>query len=745
MVHKDNLSTAREMKKLRYYIVASALAVIPLVSSCDQGLKDLEERVDGIEVRIQSLREGLDALNQSIEALQAVSSGQTVSSWSETAGAYTIVFSDGTEIALAKGSIGVGSAPAFKIDDEGYWTVNYGDGYSRLTGTDGNPVYAIGLNGVVPVFGVDDSGYWTVCYDGATFIRVTDAGGAPVLAVNSGEGADIFFESVYESDGYLVFKLKDGKEYRSPIVPDFWCRIDVPDDYQFFDWTDTKAYNISMNNVVQTTIFAPEGWKASIEDGTLTVTAPDKPTKSGGRIIAESSADVAVLAVSAGGFCCFARVRVQLKSNAVPALEATVESVSYDSVVFSLDLQNVSEYYYVVLPQSVEDPDADNVILSGTQGVSVSLIVDGLSSRTDYKLVIVPLNGEIKGAALVVPFRTKAVVYDDNLAAYNAGKVIEIAGVRYSKAVNGEAVSIVASGPSDDFLRSVTRDGVYFLETEGENAFQFSGDTLRYNVALVGRYPATPAKVFCRGEGMGISGASFAAIHICFDASEATQHMFLIDKESGKAPELFHIEACKFIISKNKNICNIGLAYSPKSIRLVYNKFSLNLTDSRTTFFNYSGCTHMADIEEITVENNVLCSLSPTKAVSFSAANGGTTATGGPLVRLVGNTFYNILTSYTFVYLDTASSVLVTRNLIANPNVTSNGYLVRITRAGAEADVSDNLLWQPTGGIYDYHSSSAVGIRKVLPKLPASPLAAVDTDAMIFTPLEEYSAYGAQQ
>ena len=732
------------MKRIRFYIVASAIAVMPLMSSCDQALKDLEDRVDGIEARIQSLREGLDALNQGIEALQAVSSGQTVTSWKETTDAYTIIFSDGTEIALVKGSIGVGSPPAFKIDDEGYWTVNYGDGYSRLTGSDGNPVYAIGLNGVVPVFGVDDSGYWTVCYDGTIFTRVTDAGGAPVLAINSGEGADIFFENVYESDGYLVFKLKDGKEYRSPIVPDFWCVIDVPDDYQFFDWADTKAYNISMNNVAQTTIFAPEGWKASIEDGTLTVTAPDKPTKSGGRIIAESSADVSVLAVSGGGFCCFARVRVQLKSNAVPALETMVESVSYDSAVFSLDLQNVSEYYYVVLPQAVEDPDADTVIGSGSQGVSSSLAVEGLSSRTDYKLVIVPLNGEIKGVVVVTAFRTTAVLYDDNLAAYNAGKVIEIAGVKYSKAVNGEAISIAASSPSDDFLKSVTRDGVYFLETEGENAFQLSGDTLRYNVALVGRYPATPAKVICRGEGMGVSGASFAATHICFDASEATQHMFLIDKESEKAPDIFHIEACKFVISKNKNICYIGLAYSPRSIRFVYNKFSLNLTDARTTFLNYSGCTHMAEIEEITVENNVFCSLTPTKSVSFSAANGGTTATGGPVVRLVCNTLYNILTSYTFVFLDTASSVLVTRNLIANPNVTSNGYMVRITRAGADADVSDNLLWQPTGGIYDYHSSSAVGTRKVLPKLAESPLASADTEAMVFTPLDGYAEYGAQ-
>lgn len=734
------------MKKLRYYIVASVLAVIPLVSSCDQGLNDLEERVDGIEARIQSLREEIDALNQGIEALQAVSSGQTVSSWSETAGAYTIVFSDGTEIAFAKGSIGVGSAPAFKIDDEGYWTVNYGDGYSRLTGTDGKPVYAIGLNGVVPVFGVDDSGYWTVCYDGATFIRVTDAGGAPVLAVNSGEGADIFFESVYESDGYLVFKLKDGKEYRSPIVPDFWFRIDVPDDYQFFDWTDTKAYNISMNNVVQTTIFAPEGWKASIEDGTLTVTAPEEPTKAASTIIAESSADIAVLAVSAGGYCCIARVRVQLKSNAIPVAGAVLESVGFDNAVFNLNLQNVRGYYYDVLLPEDDDPLAESLISSGKQGVSESLVVDGLSSRTAYKLVLLPVNGEIKGTVIVVPFRTTGISYEDNLAAYNAGKVIEIAGVKYSKDVNGEAVLVTASSAEDDFLKSVSRDGVYFLETEGDNAFLLSGDTLRYNVAIVGRYSARQAKVVCGSKGLGISGVSFAAFNICFDASVASQHLVLVDKGSDVAPERFHIEGCNLLITKNKNICSIGMARSPKSIRFVYNKVSLNLTDSRTTFFNYSGCKYMSDIEEITVENNVFCSLSPTKSVSFSASNGGTTTNGGPVVKLTNNTLYNVTANYSFLYLDTAQSVTVTKNLIVNPNATANGSLVRITRAGATADVSDNILYQPSGGVYDYHGNCAVGgsTRKAISKLSESPLASYDTDTMVFTPVPEYSAYGAQ-
>ena len=176
------------MRKI-FNMLASVMAVA--VSVGCNGLSDLENRVNVLESKVEALETVIDVLNGNVNTMQTlIQNSIPVTSVTEEGDTYTLVFADGSSATLAQGTEGVGVTPVVSIDEEGYWTVDYGSGveYIYADAAKTRKVRAAGADAAVPVFGVDASGdYWTVSTDGGkTFTNVTDGAGNPVPVVIEG-------------------------------------------------------------------------------------------------------------------------------------------------------------------------------------------------------------------------------------------------------------------------------------------------------------------------------------------------------------------------------------------------------------------------------------------------------------------------------------------------------------------------------------------------------------------------------
>ena len=303
------------MKRIISFILPAAAAF--LFACCtDSGLGD---RIDSLESRIVALEKNLGTLNDNVVALQAIVNGGVVTEVKEKDGVYTIVFSDGRTVTLAQGSTGVATAPVMGIDGDGFWTVSYDGGKTfEQVKRDGQPVKAVGTDGVTPKFGVDSEGYWTVSYDGGkTAERVKDADGNPVKAVAEAGGstpvADSWFSSVDAKGGKLVVVLKDGTTtFELPIASGFVCAIKGAEDVITFAYGETRTFDVELKGAASVMVSAPQDWKASFADPTLTVTAPAAATKA---LSADSDTDVCLLAISEGGVTALAKLRVKVSAG----------------------------------------------------------------------------------------------------------------------------------------------------------------------------------------------------------------------------------------------------------------------------------------------------------------------------------------------------------------------------------------------------------------------------------------------
>ena len=244
------------------------------------GLSDLENRVDVLESKVKALETVIDVLNDNVSTMQTlIQNSIPITSVSQNDGVYTLVFADGSSATLAQGTEGVGVTPVVSIDEEGYWTVDYGSGveYIYADAAKTRKVRAAGADAAVPVFGVDASGdYWTVSTDGGkTFTNVTDGAGNPVPVVIEGDSEFSFFDEVsYKNDVFTV-KLKDsGKVLEIPVISSFYYRISGSEAVQSFMKGQTRTFEIEQKGVAATLLTLPEGWSGSLTSTTLTLTSP---------------------------------------------------------------------------------------------------------------------------------------------------------------------------------------------------------------------------------------------------------------------------------------------------------------------------------------------------------------------------------------------------------------------------------------------------------------------------------------
>lgn len=189
-----------------------------LLAGCDND--DLEKRVDSLENRLEIVEKTLTEINSGISSLQsiveALQNGKSVSNVEETATGYVITFSDGSNITLKHGQDGANgqnaTAPVIGMaESEGayYWTVTI-DGKTQFMENNGKKVP---VTGNTPKMGVNQDGYWTVdTGNGPELVKDEDGNSIPARAGATGS----FISDVVYTDKSIKFIFSDGTTITLP-------------------------------------------------------------------------------------------------------------------------------------------------------------------------------------------------------------------------------------------------------------------------------------------------------------------------------------------------------------------------------------------------------------------------------------------------------------------------------------------------------------------------------------------------
>lgn len=740
------------------YRILSAAAGALVLAGCAASLDSFDEDLDSLEGRIAALEAGVGDLNENVALLQSVATGNTVSSVSLKDGVYTIVMSNADELTIKAGAVPVAPAPILTISDDFYWKIDLQDGKGAdyLISPVGQKLLAKGVDGIVPQFAIDASGFWTVSYDGTSFTQLKDASGKAVKGLESGDGNDAFFSAVSVEGNNLCLTTKDGKTYKAPIVPDFMFAISGGDAVNVFNFGDVRQFSLASKGVARAIVFAPAGWSAKIDGDNLFVTAPsDVATKS--TQIASASSDIAVLAMSESGYSTIAKVRVVLATSVTPEAVLSVEEVGADAAKVKVIVNAMTGLYYKVQPAADEAPTVDGVITGGILTKEETIALTGLSLVTSYKIYLVPINGVLTGSMVSAAFKTTD--YADYFEAWNSGKEISICGVKYSKALNGEAVTLVAESAGTSLTTALEgKSGVVMLEEKDGASFTVDATlTPTADLILINRYPAKPVTIKSAAQ-IKPNDFSMAVKGVKFDCLGYGSHIFQLIGNATPVVGYMHFDSCLIYADQNKNFFHSGSTKSCRSFR--YHNCYIESRNTRYTFMNFSGNPRWCDVEDFEFVNNIVyCPSAASNNHDFSISATNNTAIAGEdsgkraEVRILNNTFYNAHGGFTYFGFNWVKSFNFNKNLACCLETagTGNTTVLKLLspKAGQPctpvADYSDNVVYDPIKNWIEEISSSTNygGTQVVIKEITDNPIPNPDFEKRLFTPVDDFSAYGA--
>ncbi len=323
------------------------LAFFVVISGCDAKFEEINQRIDGLEDRIEYLEELCARINTNIVSLQtlvnAVQGNDYITSivpivaGEDTIG-YIITFTKSGPVTIYNGKDGKdgndgadglpgndgkdGYTPQIgvKLDEDGiyYWTldgdwllddagnkipVQGADGTDGKDGEDGQPG-TDGQDGVTPQLKIEE-GYWYISYDdGLTWTQLGKATG------EDGQDGDSLFESVTEEDGYVYFVLSSGETIIVPKAQKLEIVFEETEEIGSLPGQTLRlSYTLTGADPETVIECIPKGtWEAEVEitdyaSGCVAVTAPNPMTDGKVVVLANNSAgfsDMKILTFTEG-------------------------------------------------------------------------------------------------------------------------------------------------------------------------------------------------------------------------------------------------------------------------------------------------------------------------------------------------------------------------------------------------------------------------------------------------------------
>ena len=440
------------------------------------------------------------------------------------------------------------------------------------------------------------------------------------------------------------------------------------------------------------------------------------------------------------------------------------------SVTLEGSLQMGKEYSIIVLPQTLAK--GFDITLGKTDGSTAS--VKGSKEVALYagRITRIGLDGTVPDPDVPVdPDET------DLYAAYQAGKTITVCGVKYNKAVHGNAALVNASKNESLawYFMNRTQKVIFFSADEG--CYYYSGvvnvegkSGLFGEHVAISRYTDKPvtwkfsnADGSAAGDSQFLRGGSFAFKNIIFDISPKTSgYTFGGNGDMGDV-DAFHFDGCTFTgMGVSLFYTSGGKAQALRSIRMQNCKFLYTAATTNHIVFNIYQSSVLDRFEELVFENNVVCSPAYCKGFNTFASYAGSVSTGtvGALrMSVKNNIFYNAPAPKQLVKCAmTVSSAALDKNIFwsaTDPHTADSGingiYMFTLSDASQTAgalSIGDNLLYAPAG-VHWYAVNSNQGAKlnpegNELSRMAADPFESFDATAGTYVLKEDYAAYGPQ-
>ena len=690
--------------KTTYRIFLSACTAFCMTATGCSDLKEITDRVDDLDNRVTILESKTASLNSNIEALQILSGETFIQSVSKEGDTYTITLSNNETLTISQGS--TTATPVLSINEEGFWTVDYQDGEGpQLLG--GKQIPATGDDGVTPLFGVDENNFWTVSYDGGeSYRQVLDESGNPVSAIpESGTAGDSFFSNVEidETAGLFILTLHEGRTIELAIVPDFLCGIEDGEGVQVFDAGQTRTWTMKFIGITEENciVTAPQGWTASIDGTTLTVSAPETQEAETKAVIADTRTDVSVLAFK-DNYSTVAKLKVQIGAGTGVIPAATVSanvSEDIDKVSFNVSLTDATSYRYLLKGLTDEAPSKESVVSEGTESTELLLIISGCVEYTQYILYLVPMYGDIAGEVVTCTARSGERDWTSLFEKYQAGFDIVIGERIYNRTEWGEGRLI----STDTEFKGASGDDprVLFIKPGVTLTYASSGAANR--LAFIGDSPDDrSARViltqYIRAKADAGTDGHLVFYNLTFDSSEWTNYVFTNNTAGATYPYIAWVD-CDMKTLGEKNFSYIGGSSNSGygEVRIQGCDWHLSVSSAGTEAILIHPNKQAFDFDRIVFINNIFYADEPTVVRIFT----GEKSTLQQII-FTNNTFYNIGGNTNFwIRSKSLGEMTVKDNLFQYGGETDNNW----------GFYKSGNLTQTNGNIYDGHTGITGEVR----------------------------------
>ena len=285
-------ATLGTLKAADEKLAADIAAVVADVKKVNETLTTLDAADKSLDGKISDLNAALEAFKTEAEKQLAAAIAQiaVVKAEKNDAGNYVLTFADGKTLEVAAADANANNTGVITtVDVEGvtYWAVIGADGKTTVLDAAVHPDTKL-------EFKVDpETNELLVAYDGKTWEQTG-------VIVNDETTFNVVTD-FEDGEDYVTITV-GGEEYQLPKYVADNSSIALGREEVYFAYGASKEVELTVEDVEEYYVMSkPDGWRASFEDATLTITAPSKELIEMG--VAEGAGEVLVHATAATGVC----------------------------------------------------------------------------------------------------------------------------------------------------------------------------------------------------------------------------------------------------------------------------------------------------------------------------------------------------------------------------------------------------------------------------------------------------------
>ncbi len=622
----SNLSTV--VNNLKTAVETNTADISKNVSEIEKLLKDLgdltgkvnlsEEQITKILTTLQSDIKNLQDKDKALQtALDAL--GLTISKYEYDAatGIATVTLSDGAKLTVVTKDNAVDAVKAMKGEDGNYyWAV----GGEFLKDGNGNNIPIA----VTPQFKIDaDTREVSVSVDGGkTWINtgIVDEEVAPAL-----------FKDVTSDSKNVYFTLPDGTVLTVALSKEA-CDVTLELNKLYVDYGKTETVEIEMANVEKYIIVKPEGWRVSVKDNVLSITAPEKG-------VGEAEGLVQLFTVAEDGHAAIFEVKViaglpnlalTLGERATFDITLDSEDAKYIYGVAVLDEETTLETIYAANTAEIK---AENVKSGSLKGLSIAeaLGLEALDAAKEYVVW--------------------AVVLDGDETAYKAKSFENMVSLKYvlkpeAKFTFTDVTAVDANMKIETF--GLTGNLLYYIQPLGGNAADWTPEETKEKIDAQIKSATSTSNVLTLTEGnfedsllelyrtyMGSATKNFTPGHSIFVA---------VVPEKNKTGEAVMYD----IVTLE------GYKYDPESTAEVtfgtptenYTTVSVRITPKTGTYFRFNYMTEKEFVEEYAEGDDVEALMKFAIGTASASGEKKTAQTASPYPVTLGESYVVVVYAY---------------------------------------------------------------------------------------------------